>query len=112
MCVWRRVPGYRNEKHRVCCTRCTPFEGAAGLLEPQLARLGLALHQVVVELVRLLDDRLGLRSAERALAVAKAVDGLVIRGLVPAEPLANAWRSVEQIPSRCSSSALARGRDE
>mmetsp|Transcript_18235 Transcript_18235/g.60116 ORF Transcript_18235/g.60116 Transcript_18235/m.60116 type:complete len:348 (+) Transcript_18235:19-1062(+) len=59
-------------------------------LGPQLARVRLARHQVLVEAVGLLDDVHGLLGAERLLAVPERVDRLPVRGLVPPEPLADA----------------------
>merc|ERR1719502_340831 len=63
---------------------------AGGRGNPQLARLGLAFEEILVVLVGLGDHLLGLGRVESTLAVAKAVDGLVVGRLVPAEPLADA----------------------
>ena len=59
-------------------------------LEPELALVGLASHEVLPGVVGLLNDLQGHLLVQRLLVEAEGVDGLVVGGLVPAEPLADA----------------------
>ena len=57
------------------------------LCEPEFSLVGLAILQVHVELVSLLDDLLCGLLVEALLIEAESVKWLVIRSLVPSEPL-------------------------
>mmetsp|Transcript_58851 Transcript_58851/g.127742 ORF Transcript_58851/g.127742 Transcript_58851/m.127742 type:complete len:285 (+) Transcript_58851:280-1134(+) len=59
-------------------------------LEPELALVGLAGHEALPGVVGLLNDLQGHLLVQRLLVEAEGIDGLVVGGLVPAEPLADA----------------------
>ena len=60
-------------------------------MEPELSLVGLAVLKVEVVLVGLLDDLNGGLLVESLFVEAEGVEGLVIRGLVPSEPLSDAY---------------------
>ena len=62
-----------------------------GLCEPEFSFVGLAVLQVHVELVCFLDNFLSGFLVKAFLIEAEGVKWLVIRGLVPSEPLSDAY---------------------
>ena len=71
--------------------RRTHSTAVNGLCEPEFSFVGLAVLQVHVELVCFLDNFLSGFLVKAFLIEAEGVKWLVIRGLVPSEPLSDAY---------------------